>query len=421
MLSVLIAYKYLDFIGLNIVRISQLTGFLFDWHIMDIAAPVGISYYTLEAIAYLSDVYWEKTTAEKSFLNVALYISFFPKVVEGPITRYTGLKTLFAGKGIALDNLARGYQRILWGLFKKLLIADHLAPAVESVYDGDYMDGGVALFAALIFTIQEYMDFSGAIDIAIGSARIFGVSLPENFRQPFYAKNASDFWHRWHITLGAFFRDYIFYPISLSKAASKLSGRVRRAFGASAGRFVSPAFALFFVWLSNGLWHGPRWTYVFYGMYYFVLILIENILEEPFLKALARLKMDEDAVPVRVFRYFKLVFIVMIGEMFFRAETLAKGIEMFKKIFTDLRFDVLVSNLENIGIDRYGYAIIIIGTLTVAVVETLKEFGFPLRRRIEALPTPVRFAFWYICIFVVIIFGAYGTGYDAADLLYAQF
>ncbi|MCR5774352.1 MAG: MBOAT family protein [Lachnospiraceae bacterium] len=421
LLLVLVIFKYLDFLGLNIVRITQIAGIPFDWKVLGLAVPVGISYYTLEAIAYLSDVYWEKTEAEKSFLNVALFMSFFPKLIEGPITRYGGVPELFAGDGLVLDNVAYGYQRILWGLFKKLVIADQLAPAVNSLYDGDYMDGGVALFAALAFTIQEYMDFSGAIDIVIGSARIFNVKLAENFRQPFFAKNASDFWRRWHITLGAFFRDYIFYPISLSKNTAKLSGKVKKVCGASVGRFVTPAISLFFVWLSNGLWHGPRWTYVFYGMYYFVLILIENIVEEPFLKLLERLKLKETSAPVRVFRYVKLLFIVMIGEMIFRAESLSKGFDMLKCIFTDLRFDVMAENLENIGIDRYGYIPIIGGLIVVMIVETLKEIGVPLRAKLQALPVPVRFGFWYVCIFVVIIFGAYGTGYDVEDLIYAQF
>jgi D-alanyl-lipoteichoic acid acyltransferase DltB (MBOAT superfamily) len=300
------------------------------------------------------------------------------------------------------------------------VIADHIAPAVNQLYAGEYMDGGVALFAAFLFTIQEYMDFSGSIDIAIGSARIFGIRLSENFRQPFFAKNASDFWRRWHITLGTFFRDYIFYPISLSKNAAKLTKAAKKVIGGGA-RFVTPAIALFFVWLSNGLWHGARWSYVFYGMYYFVLILIENILEEPFLKLLEKLKLKETSAPVRVFRYIKLLFIVVIGEMVFRADTLSKGLHMLKLVFTDLRFDMVVKHIQDIGIDRYGYFVIITGMIVVAVTETLKEMGVPIRARLEALPAPVRYGFWYICIFGVIIFGAYGTGYDVEDLVYAQF
>ena len=188
LLIALILFKYLDFFGLSIEGMVRFIGIDYNWKLLNIIVPVGISYYTLEAVAYLSDVYWEKTEAEKKFLNMALFMSFFPKLVEGPITRYKDASALFEGEGISSVNLTQGYQRILWGLFKKLVIADQISPVVGAVFEGGYMDGGVALFEALIFTIQEYMDFSGAIDIAIGSARIFGVTLPENFRQPFFCK-----------------------------------------------------------------------------------------------------------------------------------------------------------------------------------------------------------------------------------------
>ncbi len=417
----LICFKYLDFIGLNIVRVTQAMGVAFNWHILGLAVPVGISYFTLEAIAYLTDVYSGKTAAEKSIVNIFLFMSFFPKLVEGPITRYSEAGGLFSGNDIEERDLREGFQRILWGLFKKLTIADHLSPAVSELFSGEYMDGGVALFAALLFTLQEYMDFSGAIDIAIGSARIFGVRLSENFKQPFFAKNASDFWRRWHITLGTFFRDYIFYPIAVSKPVLKLTVKLKKLGLNGVSRFTAPTIALFFVWLSNGLWHGPKWTYIFYGMYYFVLIFLENIAEEPFLKLLKLLRLEETSVPVRVFRYIKLFLIIIIGEMFFRADSLTKGMEMFKLIFTDLRFDMVIKHIQDIGIDRYGYLVICIGLIVVAAVETMKEAGISIRAKIESLPIVLRFAFWYGCIFFVIIFGAYGTGYDAMDLLYAQF
>lgn len=421
LIAVIVCFKYLDFIGLNIVRITQVAGIPFDWHVLGLAVPIGISYYTLESIAYISDVYGEKITAEKNLLNMCLFMSFFPKLVEGPITRYSEADKLFSSDDICVKDVAEGYQRILWGLFKKLCIADHLAPAVSQLFEGDYMDGGVAIFAALLFTLQEYMDFSGAIDIGIGSARVFGVRLSENFRQPFFAKNASDFWRRWHITLGTFFRDYIFYPIALTKPVAKITDRTRKLLGKNVSRFVSLAIALFFVWFSNGIWHGPRWTYIFYGMYFFVIILIENMLEDPFLRFLDLIHLKETSIPVRVFRYIKLVIIVIIGEMFFRADTFGRGYGMFKMILTDLRFDMVIKHIQDIGIDRYGYFVIITGLIVVAVVETLREAGVDIRAKLAALPTPARFAFWYACIFFVIIFGAYGTGYDAADLLYAQF
>ena len=420
LLANLVCFKYLDFLGLNLVRITQTAGIAFNWHILDMAVPIGISFYTLEAVSYLADIYWDAVPAEKNIFNIFLYMSFFPKLMEGPITRYPEAERLFKGDPLRADDLMKGYQRILWGLFKKLVIADHLAPAVTQLYEGQYMDGGVALFAAVAFTLQEYMDFSGAIDIALGSAEIFGIRLPENFRQPFFAKNASDFWRRWHITLGTFFRTYIFYPVAVSKPVSKAAAAVKHIAGEKAGRFVPSAIALFCVWLSNGLWHGPKWSYIFYGMYYFVIIMLENILAKPFMDLLHLLHLKETSAPVKIFRYVKLLFIVIIGELFYRADSLNRGLYMFKLIFTDLRFDMLIKHLQDIGIDIYGYFVVVAGLIAVSVVETLKEKGISIRKRLNVLPVPVRFAFWYICIFIVVIFGAYGTGYDTFDLLYAQ-
>ncbi|MBQ9549925.1 MAG: MBOAT family protein [Lachnospiraceae bacterium] len=421
LLLVLILFKYLDFIGLNIVRFTQLVGVPFNWRILKLAVPVGISYYTLESISYLTEIYRGNTEAEKSLINVCLFMSFFPKLVEGPVTRYDEGYPLFSGEGIKEADVACGYQRILWGLFKKLCIADHLAPAVSQIFEGEYMDGGVAIFGAFLFTLQEYMDFSGSIDVAIGSARIFGVRLPENFRQPFFAKNASDFWRRWHITLGRFFRDYIFYPVALARPVTRFTKKVKDTLGKNAAKLITPAIALFPVWLANGVWHGARWSYIFYGMYYFVIVYIETVLEEPVQKLLERLHIMENSVPLRVFRYLKLMLIVVIGEMFFRAETLSQGFAMFKLILTDLRFDMVIDHIQDIGIDRYGYIVIIVGIIVVSLVEILKEAGIPIRAGLESLPLPCRFIFWYVCIFFVIIFGAYGTGYDSVDLLYAQF
>ena len=423
LIIVLFILKYLDFTGSGIVRLIH---FLHipspEWKMLNIIAPIGISYFTLEAISYITDVYWEKLSAEKSYSRVALYMGFFPTLIEGPITRFSDVKdTLFKGMPVTYENLMAGYQRILLGLFKKLLIADHLAPAVDIVYSLTEMKGSIALFAAIIFTVQEYMDFSGSIDIVIGAARIFGVGLKENFRQPFFAKNASDFWHRWHITLGTFFRDYIFYPVSVNKGVMKLSKKMKERFGMEVSRLTGPSVAIFCVWITNGIWHGPKWTYIFYGLYYFVLIFLENILEKPFLSLLTRLKTDESSVPVRVFRSIKLFFIVIFGEMFFRAEALSQGIRMFTLIFTDFDLNALVSGLGEYGMDLHDYITVTIAFLLIMLFNVLKEKNVPFDRKFKALPKPVRWAAWYVIIMSIVIFGAYGSGYDAAGMIYAKF
>ncbi len=423
LIFILFILKYLDFTGSSIARLINSTGlFSADWKMLYLAVPIGISYFTLEAVSYLTDIYWEKIKAETDYTKVALYMGFFPKLTEGPITRFGDVsETLFSGIPVNYDNLTSGYQRILLGLFKKLMIADHLAPAVDIIYDLDDMKGSVALYAAIIFTVQEYMDFSGCIDIVIGAARIFGVCLKENFRQPFFAKNASDFWHRWHITLGTFFRDYIFYPVSVNKSVMKLTKKVKNSFGAEASRLTAPSIAIFCVWITNGIWHGPKWTYIFYGIYYFVFIFIENLLEKPFLSLLEKLKLNEESVPVRVFRSVKLFFIVIFGEMFFRAEALSRGFQMFKLIFTDFDLEELVSHLGEYGMDFHDYITTAVSFLVIMFLNILKEKNVPYRKFFAGLPKPVRWGVWYGIIMSIVVFGAYGSGYDAAGMIYAKF
>ncbi len=422
LLLILVIMKYADFVGLTIVRISQAFNGGFHWNLLELAVPVGISYFTLESIAYLTDVYREDIAAEHDFIKLLLFMTFFPKLLEGPISRYNEISDrLSEGEPVRANNLAEGYQRILWGLFKKLVIADHLAPAVDILFQNNIMDGSLSLAAAVLFTLQEYMDFSGTIDIVIGSGMTLGIHMHENFRQPFFAKNASDFWRRWHITLGTFFKDYIFYPVTLSKPVMKFTKKIRDRFGKYVGNLAAPALALFLVWLSNGLWHGPRWTYIFYGMYYFVLIELENIVEGPFLFLLEKLKLKETSVPVRVFRFVKLFFLVIIGEMFFRADTFSVGYEMFKQIFINFHLNVLTDNLGLLGMDFWDYWTVIIGLLVVIIISVLKEGGYPIRAALMSKPLVVRMLFWYACVFVIVLFGAYGNGYDAAGMIYAKF
>ncbi len=422
LILILFLLKYLDFTGVNISRLLSVFRISFEWKLLNLIPPLGISYFTLEAISYLTDVCRENITAEGQFLKVALYLGFFPKLAEGPITRFKEVSgTLFSGTSVNYENLTSGYQRILLGLFKKLLIADHLAPAVDYAYRFDDKAGSIALFAAIAFTVQEYMDFSGTIDIVIGSARIFGVRLSENFRQPFFAKNASDFWHRWHITLGTFFRDYIFYPVSVNKGVMKFTKKVKNVFGPGVSRLTAPSIAIFCVWITNGIWHGPKWTYIFYGIYYFILIFIENILEKPFLDLIGKLKMTEESFPVKAFRSVKLFFIVIFGEMFFRAETLGRGFLMFRMIFTDPRPGELIRHIGDTGLYLLDYVTVLVAFLLIMALNILKEYNVPYREKFMKLPLWLRWLFWYTVMLAVIIFGAYGSGYDAAGMIYAKF
>ena len=402
-LGMLIVFKYLKLFGLSLV------------------APIGISYYTLQTISYMTDVCRGTIKADKNLARVALYLSFFPQIMEGPISRYSETaKTLFAGRNIEYNNLVFGCQRILWGLFKKMMVADRLATVVFKIF-GDYekYDGSAVAVAVICYTIQLYTEFSGCMDIILGSGEIFGVKLPENFRQPFFASSASDFWRRWHITLGTWLKDYIFYPISLAKPVKKFAKKVKGAFGIGISKFVAPTIALFFVWLSNGIWHGAGWTYLFYGMYYFVLIFIENITEEPVEKQIEKWHIHTDKLGWKLLTALKLFLIINLGELFFRAKSVSQGFGMLGRICTNFHISVLKE--MDFGLDNYDTLLSIAGIFIILTVDIIHEKGISIREKIASCRLPLRWGFWYAVILFILIFGAYGAGYTIVDMIYAAY
>ena len=416
-LGVLVVLKYTNFFGENIFAI-----FHQPFTPIRLIAPIGISYYTLQMISYLMDISSGKIHADYSIVDFAVYASFFPTLIQGPITRFNEIKdSILAGNPITYQNLKFGSQRILFGLMKKMIIADRLDPAVSKIFTSYTQDGLFSLIGAVLCTIQLYMDFSGIVDICLGSAEIFGIKLPENFRQPFFAENASDFWRRWHITLGTFLRDYVFYPISLAKPTRRLSKFFTKHFGKAAGKFIGPFIALFAVWFLNGLWHGPYWSYIFYGLYYFCFMVLEILLKKPVDDFLKKHQIDNNHTGLRIFRFVKLLIIVIIGELFFRAKTLEVGWTMFSSIFTNFHLSTFKDTLPFLRLDMIDWTIVIVGVVIISLVDFYKEFNGSIRNAIEQKPTWIRWSIIYTCIFALLIFGAYGPGYDIVAMIYAEF
>lgn len=416
-LGVLVILKYTNFLGENIFAI-----FHQRFTTVHFITPIGISYYTLQMISYLMDISSGKIHADHSIVDFAVYASFFPTLIQGPITRFNEIKdSILTCNPITYQNLKFGSQRILFGLMKKMIIADRLDPAVSKIFTSYTQDGLFSLIGAVLCTIQLYMDFSGIVDICLGSAEIFGIKLPENFRQPFFAENASDFWRRWHITLGTFLRDYVFYPVSLAKPIRRLSKFFTKYFGKAAGKFIGPFIALFAVWFLNGLWHGPYWSYIFYGLYYFCFMVLEILLKKPVDDFLKKHQIDNNHIGLRIFRFVKLLIIVIIGELFFRAKTLAVGWTMFSSIFTNFNLSTFKDTLPFLRLDVADWMIVLIGIVVIFLVDFYKEFHGSIRNTIEQKPTWMRWSIIYTCIFALLIFGAYGPGYDIVAMIYAEF
>ena len=424
-LLLILAYsKYYNFFVLNVNNLFKITGINFSLSSITPLVPIGISFYTLQVIGYMTDVYWENVEVIKQPGKFALFLSFFPQIMEGPISMYDQTaESLWSGKSITAENLSAGGIRIVWGLFKKMIIADRLNVLVKEIFTNNSQYYGVIIIiGAIAYTIQLYMEFSGTMDVVIGSGKMFGVMMPENFRQPFFSKNASEFWRRWHITLGAWFKKYIFYPVSVSVPVKHWNKFGKKHLGKYVTKLGMSAMALFPVWLCNGLWHGAKWNYIFYGMYYFVILLFGIAVEPLRQSVLKKLHINPEAAWYKFLQMMKTWVIIFTGEMFFRADSLRIGMSMFINIFKQTDLNKLYDGtLLSVGLDSADYLVILAGCVIVAIVDIVAEKNNSNIYEVQKLKLPVRWIVCYGLIFAVIIFGAYGVGYQQVDLIYAGF
>ncbi|MGI6008341.1 MAG: MBOAT family O-acyltransferase [Ruminococcus sp.] len=424
LLFVLGYLKYYNFFAHNVNTLMNAAGLQTVLHTRKLLLPIGISFYTLQAVGYMADVYWGKIQAENHPGKLALFLGFFPQIMEGPISMYSQTaEALWEGKPLKGENLSAGCIRIFWGLFKKMIIADRLHLLVTAVFDHyEEYSGIVTAVAAVAYTVQLYMEFSGTMDIVTGSGKMFGIRLPENFRRPFAAQNAADFWRRWHITLGAWFKTYIFYPMSTSGLVKKWSRFGKKHAGKYFTKLGVSALCLFPVWLCNGLWHGPRWSYLFYGMYYFVILMAGIALEPLKNSIIKKYRIRESAWYWRRLRILKTWLIIFTGELFFRANGLSAGFSMFRSIFRGIQIqNIWNGTFLSFGLDMADYLAIITGCTVVAIVGLVQERGLLKDNGLQKMRLPLRWAVYYMLIFSVIIFGAYGVGYQQVDLIYAGF
>ncbi|MDE6413575.1 MAG: MBOAT family protein [Eubacterium sp.] len=423
-IGTLLVLKYTPFFLENVNAVIKACGSSFEIGIPKFLLPIGISFFSMQAMSYILDVYHGVIKADRNYLRISLYISFFPQIVEGPICKYADTaEQIYEVKQISYTNLMLGLERIAYGLMKKIVVADRLNILVETIYN-DYSKFGGATVAlgAVAYTIQLYMDFSGTMDAVCGTAQIFGIEMPENFKRPFFSKSISEFWKRWHITLGAWFRDYIFYPISMSKPMKNLTTSARKKVGNHFGPLIAGSIALFAVWFSNGLWHGAAWSYVFFGLYHFALILSGNIIT-PFSKSLnEKLHINEESFAYKVMQMVRTTIFVIIGEMFFRALTLTDGFAMFKKLVTEFSFaEWKAGYLKAFGVDVKDLVIVGVTLLIIFVVSILNEKGINIRNELLKKNILVRWLVFIALILFILIFGAYGIGYEPVDPIYANF
>lgn len=367
-IGILVYLKYSNFL---VHSVNSLFNLNVSEPFEKIILPLGISYYTLMAISYIVDVYRGKYRASNNPIRVMLFIIFFPSVQEGPIHRFDKMDSqLYEGNKFEYKNICTGLLIILWGLFKKIVIADRLGVFVNDTFG--VTSGYISLLTVIFYTIELYAEFSGFIDMAIGGAKMFGIDLPANFKRPFFSKTVEEFWRRWHITLGAFLRDYVFYPVSLSKANMKLSKFNNSHFGAFLSKFLASAIPLFFVWFLNGLWHGASEKYIFYGLYYYVIMMIGLLIEPLFRKV-------PDNKGTNVLKILRTWIFVIIGMTIFKADSITDAFNVLKSIFIENSFSAL-----DFGLTYIDFAIIFIYLIVLFVIGYLEEGNevFPLNDKV---------------------------------------
>lgn len=424
LLGMLVAVKYLPFfaqIGSSLLELTGLGGPLVAPRL---AAPIGISFYTLQALSYLFDVKNGVVAADRNLLRLALFMSFFPEIMEGPICRYADTADqLTSGRPPQGSEVGSGCVRILWGAAKILLVADRVNLFVKPVFaDHTAWDGTVIFVAAALYTLQLYCDFSGTMDIALGAAHLFGIRLPENFRQPFFSRTASEFWERWHITLGSWLRDYVFYPVSLSGPVKGVVGVLRKRLGMRLGSVLSGGVALACVWVLNGLWHGAGWQYLFFGLYYFALILGASLAEPVLQRLRTLLHVNPEARGWHLFQVVRTCLIVIIGELFFRAEGLRAGLAMFSTVVKSFSPAQLADGtLLAPGMDGADFALTAVMVLVLLAVDLWREHGSPVPAGALRHRTALTCVAGVGLVLAVIVFGAYGGTYVPLDPIYAQF
>ena len=422
--GILVFLKYGNFLSKNINDLFNLININYNIPLRKIILPLGISYYTLQAISYVVDVYRGKYKAEKNFGKVALFVSFFPQMLEGPIGKFDELaEQLYEPHKFDYKRIKFAIQLMLWGLFKKLVIADRAAIYVNEVF-GNYSNysGIVIVMAVILYTVQIYAEFSGCIDIVRGVGQIFGVTMAENFKRPFFSKTIQEFWRRWHITLGAWLREYVFYPISFSKACINLTTWSKKIFKGYIGKLIPAAFALYFVWFGNGIWHGASWKYIFYGLYYYILTMLGMLLEPIFNKIIEKFKINTKAFGYRLWQMIRTTTIVLIGMLIFRAHRLKDAWDIFKSIFTLKNIEKLFNGqLFNIGFKTSDFIVLAIGVIIMFIVSLLQEKNYNIREKISKQNIIFRWILYYGILFSIILFGIYGRGYSASSFIYGQF
>ena len=379
----------------------------------NILLPMGISFYMFQSIGYVLDVYRGSIKAERNPFKFALFVSFFPQLIQGPISKFGKLAPqLFGEHPYNGKQVSFGLQRMLWGYFKKLVIADRIAVAVLALRGPEHT--GLSFFVLTCFyAVQIYGDFTGGIDIAIGLSEALGIRLPENFIRPFFAKNIAEYWRRWHITLGEWMKEYVFYPVSVSTPMRKLSKSARKRWP-KFGKRLPVYVASFATWFCTGIWHGITPNFLLWGMMNCTVIVLSEELTPLYEKFHNRLHWKHKSWygAFEMLRTFVLMNLIRIVDLF---PNVGEYFRRLGSLFSSFRVPFL-----DLGLTGQDYGILICGVVLMLTVSLVQE-RFGSVRELLWNRTGLRYALTIGLFLVVLLMGSYGIGYDAGNFIYNQF
>lgn len=416
--GLLCVFKYANFAIEQINSIIKIFNGQTTLNSVSFLIPLGISFYTFQTMGYLVDVYWGKNEACKNPLKLLLFTSFFPQITQGPISNYQQLASqLFTTHKFDYNNWNYGIQRMIWGFFKKVAVADLLFPYVSSVF-ANYNEytGITVLIGAFFYTIQIYADFSGYMDIVCGLCQTMGIKLTENFERPYFSKSIAEYWRRWHISLGDWFKSYIYYPIAVSKWNISLGKKTSEKFGKHVGKNLPATIALIVVWLTTGLWHGANWGYIAWGGVNGLFIIFSMWMDPvyKFVKTNLRLK-----GPIwKLFQVARTFILVTFIKVLPEAGGLRNGLGLWKRIFTEHTIPNSLKALLPFA-SKVPLFIIAFGTILMLIVSLIQRKK-PVRELFNKIPTVLRI-FILALLIAILIFAAFCTDSNGGGFMYAQF
>jgi len=396
--SVLVIFKYFNFLNINLELLSQFLDWNYSPKILELLLPIGLSFHTFQSLSYVIEVYRKRQKAEKNFGIYSLYVMFYPQLVAGPIERpYNMIHQFYEKHRFNSKRVCEGLLLMLWGFFKKVVIADRVALLVDAVYSSpSNYTGPPLILATVLFAVQIYCDFSGYSDIAIGAARVMGFSLMTNFRRPYFSKSIGEFWRRWHISLSTWFRDYVYIPMGGSRV--------------SVPRWY---FNLFVVFLVSGLWHGASWTFVLWGALHGIYMIFSAVTVQVRSKFAELTRIKKFPLIHSFFQILITFILVCMGWVFFRAKNMADVYYILTHFFRNFTFNIL--NLS-LGLDIYDLIIAFCSILIMLFVEIIQE-NTGIRKFLAKKPGWFKWFLYIVIILWILLFGVFAN----KEFIYFQF